>query len=81
MTPFWTQKKCGTVLREMLTELFVRSYFQQNKLLIYFFSFLWNKIIVLISNMFIYAKIGNSKFVEMHRTLPDIYPSALVFYT
>jgi hypothetical protein len=33
------------------------------------------------SYMFIYAKIGNSKFVEMHRTLPDIYPSALVFYT
>ena len=28
-----------------------------------------------------YAKIGNSKFVEMHGTLPDIYPSALVFYT
>ena len=31
--------------------------------------------------MFIYAKIGNSKFVEMHRTLTDLYPSALVFYT
>ena len=31
--------------------------------------------------MFIYAKIGNSKFVEMHRKPPDIYPSALVFYT
>ena len=26
-------------------------------------------------------KIGNSKFVEMHWTLPDIYPAALVFYT
>jgi hypothetical protein len=66
--------QCGTVLREMLTKLFVRSYFQQNKLLIYFFSFLWHKIIVLISNMFIYAKIAiqNSS---------DIYPSALVFYT
>jgi hypothetical protein len=50
--------QCGTVLREMLTELFVRSYFQQNKPLIYFFSFLWHKIIVLISNMFIYAKIA-----------------------
>jgi hypothetical protein len=36
---------------------------------------------VLISNIFIYAKIGNSKFVEMHGTLLDIYPSALVFYT
>ena len=73
--------QCGIVLWEMLTELFVRSYFQQNKLLIYFFSFLWHKIIVLISNMFIYAKICNSKFIEMHGTLPDIYPSALVFYT
>ena len=31
--------------------------------------------------MFIYAKIGNSKFVEMHRTHPNVYPSALVFYT
>ena len=69
--------QCGTVLPEM----FVRSYFQQNKLLIYFFSFLWHKIIVLISNMFIYAKIGNSKFVEMHGVASDIYPSALVFYT
>ena len=28
----------------MLTKLFVRSYFQQNELLIYFFSFLWHKI-------------------------------------
>jgi hypothetical protein len=73
--------QCGIVLWEMLTELFVRSYFQQNELLIYFFSFLGYKIIVLISNMFIYAKIGNSKFVEMHGTLPNIYPSALVFYT
>jgi hypothetical protein len=73
--------QCGTVLQEMLTELFVRSYFQQNKPLIYFFSFLWHKTIVFISNMFIYSKIDNSKFVEMHGTLPDIYPSALVFYT
>jgi hypothetical protein len=39
------------------------------------------KIIVLISNMFIYAKICNSKFVEMHGVASDIYPSALVFYT
>ena len=31
--------------------------------------------------MILYAKIGNSKFFEMHGTLPDIYPSALVFYT
>jgi len=31
--------------------------------------------------MFIYAKIGNSKFIEMHGRLPDIYPSTLIFYT
>jgi hypothetical protein len=49
---------------------------QQNELLIYFFSFLWHKIIVLISNMFI-----NAKFVEMHVDASDIYPSASVFYT
>jgi hypothetical protein len=49
--------QCGTVLWEMLTGVFVRSYFQQNEFLIYFFSFLWHKIIVLISNIFIYAKI------------------------
>jgi hypothetical protein len=61
------------VLREMLTELFVRSYFPQTKLLIYFFSFLCHKIIVLISNMFIYAKIGNSKFVEMHGNASDTW--------
>jgi hypothetical protein len=32
--------QCGTVLPEMLTKLFVRSYFQHNELFIYFFSFL-----------------------------------------
>ena len=31
--------------------------------------------------MFIYAKIGNSEFVEMHGVASDIYPSALIFYT
>jgi hypothetical protein len=31
--------------------------------------------------MFIYAKIGYSKFIEMHGNASDIYPSALVFYT
>jgi hypothetical protein len=29
--------QCGTVLREMLTKLFVRSYFQQNKLHLFYF--------------------------------------------
>ena len=69
------------LLWEMLTKLFVRSYFQQNELLfIYFFSILWHKFIVLM-NMFIYAKDGNSKFVEMHGDASDFYRSSLVFYT
>jgi hypothetical protein len=38
---------------------------------------------VLILNMFIYAKVGHSKFVEMHGDTSDFYRSALVhlFYT
>ena len=32
----------------------------------FFPGFLRDKIIFLISNMFIYAMVGNSKFVEMH---------------
>jgi hypothetical protein len=62
----------------MLTKLFVRNYFQQNKLLIYF---LWQKIH---SSHIKYVHICedcNSKFVEMHIDASDIYPSALVFYT
>jgi hypothetical protein len=31
--------------------------------------------------MFIYVKIGNSKFIEMNGVASDTYPSALVFYT
>ena len=31
--------------------------------------------------MFIYAKVGHSKFVEMHGDASDFYRSALVFYT
>ena len=31
--------------------------------------------------MFIYAKVGHSKFIELHRDASDFYPSALVFYT
>ena len=74
--------QCGTVPWEMLTKLFVRIYIQQNKLLIYFFSFLWHKIIVLISNLFIYlCEDCNSKFVEIHVDASDIHPSTLVFYT
>ena len=57
------------------------STFNKTNFWLIFFSFLWHKIIVLISNMFIYAKVGNSKFVEMHVDASDIYPSALVYYT
>jgi hypothetical protein len=31
--------------------------------------------------MFIYAKVGHSKFVEMHGNASDFYRSTLVFYT
>jgi hypothetical protein len=31
--------------------------------------------------MFVYAKVGQSKYVEMHRDTSEIYLSALVFYT
>ena len=39
--------------------------------------------IALIFNMFIYmyADVGHSKFVEMHRDASEFYLSALVFYT
>jgi hypothetical protein len=45
------------------------------------FSFLLHKILALVFNMFIYAKVGQSKFVEMHRDASDFYQSALIFYT
>jgi hypothetical protein len=45
------------------------------------FSFLLHKILALVFNMFIYAKVGHSKFVEMHGDASDFYRSALVFYT
>jgi len=31
--------------------------------------------------MFIFAKVGHSKFVEMHGDASDLYLSTLVFYT
>ena len=66
----------------MLTEFTFNSW---NKLFIYFFSFLWHKILVLIFNMFLYAKVGHSsKLVEMHTDALDFYwsiPVRLVFYT
>jgi hypothetical protein len=36
---------------------------------------------LLLFNMFIYAKVGHSKFVEMHGNASDFYRSTLVFYT
>jgi hypothetical protein len=46
----------------------------KNDLLIYFFSFLWHKILVLIINtsMFLYEKVGHSKLVEMHWDVSQI---------
>ena len=48
---------------------------------VFFLSFLWHKILVLIFNMFIYVNVGHSKFVKMHGDGSDFYRSALVFYT
>ena len=45
------------------------------------FSFLLHKILALVFNMLIYAKVGHSKFVEMHGDASDFYRSALVFYS
>ena len=33
------------------------------------------------TNMFIYAKVGHSNFIEMHGDASEFYRSALVFYT
>jgi hypothetical protein len=55
--------------------------FNKTKFWFIFFSFVWHKILVLIFNMFIYAKVGHSKFVEMHGNASDFYWSTLVFYT
>jgi hypothetical protein len=37
-----------------------------------------HKILALVFNMFIYAKVGHSKFIEMHRDASDFYRSTLV---
>jgi hypothetical protein len=50
-------------------------------LIIFSFLILLHKIIALIFNMFIYAKVGHSKLIEMHRNASDFYRSALVFHT
>ena len=73
----WKVTQSGTVLREMLT---VATFNQTNFLLI-FFHFC-DKILVLIFNMFLYAKVGRSKLVEMQfRFLSIRILVGLVFYT
>jgi hypothetical protein len=64
----------GTVKREMLTEAIFN--LQTNFWFIYF-SFLWHKILVLIFNMFIYAKVCHSKFVGMLQIFIDLHPSLI----
>ena len=69
----------GTVLREMLTE----AAFNHTNFL-FIFSHFCGKILVLIFNMFFYAKVGHSKLVEMHgrfRFLSIRIPVRFVFYT
>ena len=77
------ERGCNPVLcyRKCWPNFLFEATFNKANFWLIFFSFLWHKIIVLISNIFIYAKVGNSKFVEMHGTLSGIYPSSLVFYT
>ena len=65
----------GTVLRKMLT----KATFNQTNFL-FIFSHFCDKILVLIFNMFLYAKDGHSKLVEMHRALQifiDPHPSPI----
>jgi hypothetical protein len=51
--------------------------FNKTSIWFIFFSFLLHRILVLIFNMFIYAKVGHSKFVEMHRVFNDLYSSPI----
>ena len=61
-----------TVLREMLIE----ATFNQTNFWFIFFSILGHKVWVLIYNMFIFEKVGHSKFVEMHGDTSDFFQSA-----
>ena len=61
-----------TVLREMLIE----ATFNQTNFWLIFFSILWHKVWVLVYNMFIFEKVGHSKFVEMHGDTSDYFRSA-----
>ena len=59
-----------SVLREMLIEA------NQANFWFIFFSILWHKVWVLIYNIFIFEKVGYSKFVEMHGDTSDFFRSA-----
>ena len=68
----------GTVQREILT----KATFNQTNFWFIYFSFLWHKFLVLIFNMFIYAKVCHSKFVESKCTgslqiFIDMHPSPI----
>jgi hypothetical protein len=58
-----------TVLWEMLIE----ATFNQTNFWLIFFSILWHKVWVLIYNMFIFEKVGHSKFVERHGDTSDFF--------
>jgi hypothetical protein len=45
---------------------------------LFFFSILWHKVWVLIYKMFIFEKVGHSKFVEMHGNTSDFFQSARI---
>jgi hypothetical protein len=67
-----------TVKREMLTE----ATFNQTNFWFIHCTFLWHKILALIFNMFIYSKVGHSKFVGTKCTgtlyiFNDLHPSLI----
>jgi hypothetical protein len=76
----WHHKK-GDAIRHCAMGNVDRSYFQPNKLLINLFSILWHKVWVLIYNMFIFEKVGHSKFVEMHGDTSDFFKLRSIYRT
>ena len=55
--------------------MLIEATFNQTNFWLIFFSILWHKVWVLIYNMFIFEKVGHSKFVEMHGDTSDFFRS------
>ena len=54
-------------------EMLIEATFNQTNFWFIFFSILWHKVWVLIYNMFIFEKVGHSKFVERHGNTSDFF--------